>query len=253
MNRYQIAIAVSAAILAIAPTAQAQFSLDQVLNTAISEIGQAANPLAAQAAQVVQSGVKGATKGPAPAAWPTQYTYWDYSSASDIKPFNSSLVRTQPDNRNRVRWETLPFQHAIVRVRGNGKRKLVFFVDPNCPYVRQMERNLASLTDVTIYTFVAPVWQAKSLRLAQRINCTKGSNAARARAYEDWIIGDIAPQTQVINCGSGERIMVRATENMWESSTGNPVRGISPVLVARDGYVGGGGVDLDEVEKFFPL
>lgn len=55
-----------------------------------------------------------------------------------------------------VRFDDLPLADAIRTVRGSGERKLAVFSDPNCPYCRKLEAELAGLDDVTIYTFLVP-------------------------------------------------------------------------------------------------
>ncbi|OIQ99310.1 putative thiol:disulfide interchange protein DsbC precursor [mine drainage metagenome] len=55
-----------------------------------------------------------------------------------------------------VRLEQLPLADAIKTVRGTGQRKLAVFSDPNCPYCRQLEPELAGLDNITIYTFLVP-------------------------------------------------------------------------------------------------
>ena len=55
-----------------------------------------------------------------------------------------------------VRFDQLPLADAIRTVRGTGERKLAVFSDPNCPYCRKLEAELAGLDDVTIYTFLVP-------------------------------------------------------------------------------------------------
>lgn len=55
-----------------------------------------------------------------------------------------------------VRLSKLPLSDAIRTVRGNGQRKVVLFSDPNCGYCKQLEPELASLDNVTVYTFLVP-------------------------------------------------------------------------------------------------
>ena len=56
-----------------------------------------------------------------------------------------------------IKPETLPLDLAMKKVKGNGKRQLVVFSDPDCPYCRKLEKELTGVTDVTIYTFVFPI------------------------------------------------------------------------------------------------
>ena len=55
-----------------------------------------------------------------------------------------------------VRFDQLPLADAIKTVRGSGQRKVAVFSDPNCPYCKQLEPELASLDNVTVYTFLVP-------------------------------------------------------------------------------------------------
>ncbi|HEX7233939.1 MAG TPA: DsbC family protein, partial [Nitrosospira sp.] len=57
----------------------------------------------------------------------------------------------------RISMDELPLDLSIKAVRGNGKRKLVVFSDPKCPYCKRLEKELAKVTDITIYTLLYPV------------------------------------------------------------------------------------------------
>ena len=62
----------------------------------------------------------------------------------------------QPSTANPIRFEQLPLSDAVKTVHGTGQRRLAVFSDPNCPYCKQLEAELASLDNVTIYTFLLP-------------------------------------------------------------------------------------------------
>lgn len=55
-----------------------------------------------------------------------------------------------------VAFDQLPLADAIKTVRGKGERRLAVFSDPNCSYCQQLEPELASLDNVTVYTFLVP-------------------------------------------------------------------------------------------------
>ena len=38
-----------------------------------------------------------------------------------------------------IDWKSLPLQDAIKTVKGNGKRQIAIFSDPNCPYCKQLD------------------------------------------------------------------------------------------------------------------
>jgi thiol:disulfide interchange protein DsbC len=62
---------------------------------------------------------------------------------------------------------TLRPEDAIVRIKGSGARKLILFSDVDCPYCMKLEKELAGLTDVTIFiypvTFVSDGYRAGSV------------------------------------------------------------------------------------------
>lgn len=55
-----------------------------------------------------------------------------------------------------VAFDQLPLADAIKTVRGNGLRKVALFSDPNCSFCKQLEPELASIDNVTVYTFLVP-------------------------------------------------------------------------------------------------
>lgn len=92
--------------------------------------------------------------------------------ASASRAREPAQVESRPE---RVSFDELPFDDAIKTVRGNGNRRLAVFSDPGCGYCRQLEPELAALTDVTVYTFLVPfqgsarplaIWCAPSRELA---------------------------------------------------------------------------------------
>lgn len=59
----------------------------------------------------------------------------------------------------KVDFKKLPLKDAIKIVRGDGSRKVAIFSDPDCPYCKQLENNIANLTNVTIYLYLFPIDQ----------------------------------------------------------------------------------------------
>ena len=69
----------------------------------------------------------------------------------------SDLTAAKAEQASRLDVGALPIEDAIKTVKGSGARKLYVFSDPDCPYCQQLERNLAGINDVTIYTFMMPL------------------------------------------------------------------------------------------------
>ena len=103
----------------------------------------------------------------------------------DQKNLTKDLVIQQ----NTVDWKQLPFKDAIKTVKGNGKRELAVFSDPNCPYCKKLEAELDKLNDVTIYTFIYPL-KAQSVAVSQSVWC----NANPAYAWKNLLQKNVQPQ-----------------------------------------------------------
>jgi thiol:disulfide interchange protein DsbC len=123
-----------------------------------------------------------------------------YVDASGDHLLVGTLVRTRDHRdlsaeslsaRNAIDFETLPFQHAIVTVKGDGKRRLAVFSDPDCPYCEQLEKELEPITNVTIYTFLYPLTDLHpdAANKARAIWCSPN----RPEAWRSWMIQRTPP------------------------------------------------------------
>lgn len=90
-----------------------------------------------------------------------------------------------------VRLEQLPLDLAFRMVKGNGKRKMAYFTDPNCPYCKRLDQELAKLSDVTIHVFLYPILSQDSREKAAAVWCSKD----REKAYSDMMINGNPPKT----------------------------------------------------------
>jgi len=91
-----------------------------------------------------------------------------------------------------IKFDTLPLNLAIKTVKGDGKRKLAVFADPDCPFCKKFESELKSVNDITIYTFLFPIegLHSGSTEKAKAIWCAPD----RSKAWEEWITQGIAPK-----------------------------------------------------------
>jgi len=89
----------------------------------------------------------------------------------------------------KIDFSTLPLDQAIKVVKGNGSRKIAVFSDPDCPFCKRLEqKELVSITDVTIYTFLFPLEQLHpdSVNKSKVIWCAPD----RAKAWQDWALNN---------------------------------------------------------------
>lgn len=88
-----------------------------------------------------------------------------------------------------IKFNELPLDRAIKQVRGDGKRVLATFEDPNCGYCKRLARDLQKLENVTIYTFLLPILSEDSVKKSKQIWCS----ADRAKSWNDWMVDGKAP------------------------------------------------------------
>lgn len=67
------------------------------------------------------------------------------------------LTAERRDALARIDFASLPLADALTDIKGTGVRTLAVFSDPDCPYCKKLEAELAALTDVTIHTFLMPI------------------------------------------------------------------------------------------------
>lgn len=99
------------------------------------------------------------------------------------------LTASQLDRALNIPFADLPLQHAIKEVRGNGRRKLAVFEDPNCPICKVFTKFVDALDDVTVYRFMFPVIDPKSVPLARMAWCSPH----RAQTWRQVMAG-VRPQ-----------------------------------------------------------
>ncbi len=88
-----------------------------------------------------------------------------------------------------IKFDQLPLDLAFRMVKGNGKRKFAYFSDPNCPYCKRLDQELAKVPDVTVYLFLYPILSPDSVEKSKAIWCSKN----RAKAYDEWMLEGKAP------------------------------------------------------------
>ena len=113
-----------------------------------------------------------------------------------------------------VSWSTLPLEHAVTTVRGSGRRKIAVFSDPNCPFCKQFEKDLAGLDDITVHILLYPVIKPESVALTKSVWCSKD----RARAWNDLMLRDILPAAKP-DCDSPVEKLVAIGRKLGANST----------------------------------
>lgn len=104
-----------------------------------------------------------------------------------------SLTEKRMDELSSIDFSKLPLDKAIKVVRGKGERVLTVFSDPDCPYCKKLEEELAKLDNVTIYTFIMPILSLhpEAQKKAVQIWC----QPKPAEAWDNWMRKGKMPPT----------------------------------------------------------
>ena len=101
----------------------------------------------------------------------------------------SNLTEERMSKLTAIKFDQLPLNLALKKVKGKGTRKLAYFGDPNCGYCKKFEQDLTKIDDVTIYVFLYPVLGPDSTEKARSIWCSKD----RIKAWDNQLVNGVAP------------------------------------------------------------
>jgi thiol:disulfide interchange protein DsbC len=149
-----------------------------------------------------------------------------------------NLTEARQRELNRVAWDSLPFNLAFKRVRGDGSRKLAIFADADCPFCKRLEADVKKLNDVTIYTFLFPIDQLHpdASRKSAIIWCAPD----RAKAWDDFFASGKLPDNKG-DCPTPIKETAALGEKLHVTAT--------PTLVFADGSIIPGAIPLSQLES----
>lgn len=119
-----------------------------------------------------------------------------------------NLTEARINQLTAIDFKQLPLKDAVTTVRGNGQRKIAVFSDPNCGFCKRLERDLAKLDNVTVYTFLVGMLGPDSQAKARNIWCAKDASAA----YNDWMLNGKTPASASCQADALERNMAFAAK-----------------------------------------
>jgi thiol:disulfide interchange protein DsbC len=149
-----------------------------------------------------------------------------------------NLTEERVEKLSEVAFDKLPLQDAIKIVRGNGKRKLAVFEDPNCGYCKRFEKDMKTVNNVTVYLFLYPVLGADSTVKSRDIWCSKD----KGKAWGDWMETGAKPTTAAGSCD------VTALQRNVEFGRKYNITG-TPTLIFTNGTRTPGAIPAEQVEK----
>ena len=166
-----------------------------------------------------------------------------YTDESASVILTGSLIDARTDRNlteERIRrlsvidWNALPFKWALTAKRGDGRRELAVFSDPNCPYCRRFEADLATLDDITVHIFLYPVIKPESVVQTKAVWCSRD----RVKAWNDLMLRRVQP-TAKPDCATPIDELVALGRRLGASGT--------PTWFLRNGERYSGAMPLDEL------
>lgn len=170
-----------------------------------------------------------------------------YTDATADHAMSGSIIETRTQRNltesrwtqaNRIDFKSLPFDHAIKVVQGDGSRVLAVFADPDCPYCRKLEAAMKDMPNLTVYTFLYPITELHpdAKRHAQQIWCSDDAPASWAA----WMQQRTPPK--------GESCATEPTAELAALGRRLNIIG-TPTMFLADGTRLRGAMERDELEQ----
>ncbi|MHB1188782.1 DsbC family protein [Thiobacillus sp.] len=163
----------------------------------------------------------------------------DYMLAGPLKDTQTKTNLTQKslEALQTIDFASLPLDKAILSRHGKGERKLVVFSDPDCPYCQALEKELAKLDNVSIYTFLYPLEELHpgATAKADAIWCAPD----RAQAWSTYMLNGKL-DTPAVQCATPIQDISKLATQLGMQGT--------PAIVFSNGKRNEGSIPATEIE-----
>lgn len=157
----------------------------------------------------------------------------------DVKS-SRNLTRERLDDINKIKFSDLPLEMALKQVKGNGKRVIAVFEDPNCGYCKRLRQTtLKDIDNVTIYTFLYNILSEDSFTKSKNIWCASNRN----KTWDDWMLNGKVPPATPAACESPNDKVLALGQKLRITGT--------PAIFFSDGTRIPGAIDLKSLEAKF--
>lgn len=147
-----------------------------------------------------------------------------------------NLTEERIEKLTAISFDSLPMKDAFTIVRGNGKRKVAVFADPNCGFCKRFERDLLKIDNVTVYLFLYPILGADSTEKSKNIWCAKD----KSKVWNDWMLNGTVP--------AGASCDTAALTRNVEFGQKQRITG-TPTVFFSDGKRVPGAISAEQIEK----
>jgi thiol:disulfide interchange protein DsbC len=148
----------------------------------------------------------------------------------------TNYTKQRIDEINKIRFSDLPLDSALKMVKGDGKRVMATFEDPNCGPCKQLRKNIQTLDNVTVYTFMYNILAEDSAEKSKNIWCSGDKN----KAWDEWMLYRKLATVADINCANPNEKVLALGKKLRVNAT--------PTTVFMDGSRLTGAVDAKALE-----
>jgi thiol:disulfide interchange protein DsbC len=150
---------------------------------------------------------------------------------------HKDYTKERVDEFNKIKFSELPFDSALKMVKGNGKRVIAVFEDPNCGYCKRFRQTLNGMDNITVYTFMYNILSEDSAVKSKNVWCSPD----RSKAWDEWMLNGKAPAPAPANCTT-------PNEKIFELGRKLKITG-TPTIFFADGTRIPGAVDAKALEE----
>jgi thiol:disulfide interchange protein DsbC len=153
---------------------------------------------------------------------------------------SQNITKERLDEINKIKFSDLPTEHALKLVKGDGKRVIAIFEDPNCGYCKRFRQTtLQEVDNVTVYTFMYNILSEDSAVKSKNIWCSPDRN----KAWDDWMVAGKPAPVAAASCPN---------PNDKISALGQKLRiNATPAIFFADGSRIAGAIDTKGLEAKF--
>lgn len=151
----------------------------------------------------------------------------------------TNYTKIRADELNKIKFSDLPLDSALKMVKGNGKRVIAVFEDPNCGYCKRFRKTLAGMDNITVYTFMYNILSDDSTVKSKNIWCSADKN----KAWDEWMLNGKAAPAAATNCATPHEKILALGRKLRVNGT--------PAIFFADGSRIPGAVDSAGLEEKF--
>lgn len=149
----------------------------------------------------------------------------------------TNYTKQRTEELLKIKFSDLPLDSALKSVKGDGKRVMAIFEDPNCGYCKKFRQTLLQVPNLTVYTFMYNILAEDSEVKSRNIWCS----ANRAKAWDDWMLNNKEAPKAAASCKT-------PNEKVYELGRRLKVNG-TPTIFYVDGTRSSGVMDVKALEE----